>query len=131
MVSLLATHSANDSLKNILRSDNIAELLRRNLDSPEARSLLGAKLVDFALNGIKPASNQTAKRQRRTWKQRIEALLPIFAKNMFRDVFVKPHVDNYILAFRVFIILRMHKMLLSTGKGSPKQPVRPDIGNAV
>lgn len=107
-----ANKGANAHPKDILRNKPIVELMKREIDSPSARQFLGTEFIDFVLSGIKEHRPER-KAGKKTLKAVISAHLPQFVKNLLRDTIMPPQMDGNVLAFRVFIILKMQTLFRS------------------
>lgn len=105
-----ATKGANAYLKDILRSRAFAELLKSEICSDYATNLFGEKFTDLIIKGIK-VGEVKPRMKKRNIKSLINSMLPKSIKNILRDTIASPTVDSNILAFRVYIIIKMHKML--------------------
>lgn len=106
----IANKGANDSLFNILRKNKFNDLLKHEIDSDSAKLIFGSKFVKIIMKGIENEKPK-AKNKKTSIKKRISFLIPQQMKNLLRKKVFRPRVDNYLLAFRVFIICRMHKTL--------------------
>jgi len=105
-----ANSDANASASDILRSPEFSDLLQSEIGSDYAVSLFGYKFTNKVRGGIKNGEKKT-----KTYRQYIRAFasqaVPTAVKVGLRDRFPKPEVDPNILAFRVFMVARMHKLL--------------------
>jgi hypothetical protein len=103
-----ATRDANADPKNILRTKSFVNLLKSEISSSHADRLLGPEFIKFILDGIREET-PASKARKPTLKENISSLLPKSVKNWLRDKALSARVDGNVLAFRVFILLRMHK----------------------
>lgn len=108
----IANKSAIANLEDILKKKQLINLFKREINSSYANNLLGDKFVQFICDQIKD-DKSTLKTRNQQLKQSLKRHLPRFIKNLIRDKAIHPKVDGNVLAFRVFIILRMHKILTS------------------
>lgn len=103
-----ADKGANLPPRDILRKKEVVNLLKQKIQSEHARDIFGPDFVSFILKGIKTGSvNQASKR---SLEQKIIRLIPPFIKNRVSKVY-SPAIDGNILAFRAYIIIRMHEIL--------------------
>lgn len=105
-----ATKGANASRKDILRNQSFVDLLKSEIGSSYATNLFGREFTELILKEIKIDGEKTRKLKRNI-KARINSILPTHVKNILRDTIASPTINGNILALRVFIIIRMHKML--------------------
>ena len=105
-----ANKSANAVPKDILKTKSFVNLLKNEINSNYATQIFGSKFVKFIDNGINE-NKSTLQTPNDRLKNRISSFLPQFIKNLLRDSLSRPRVDNNILAFRVFTIIKMHKFL--------------------
>ena len=110
---------ANASLNNILRQEKITTMLKKELSSNNAKSIFPAEFLDYILAGIKTERQiKTNKSSLTSLKSSIKRIAPIpiinaiqFIKNAMRQARGLPSIDHNRLAFRVFLICRMHTIL--------------------
>jgi len=107
-----AKEGANASLMNILRSQEIVELMRNKFQSEGAKRVFGGDFLEYVYGLIREESNESKKASKKPWAN-IKSLVPRSIKNRIRDLVAKPSLDNNLLAFRVFLILRMNEILRS------------------
>lgn len=105
-----ATKGANASLKDILQSRAFAELLKSEISSNYSTNLFGEEFTDLIFKGIK-VDEVKPRKKKQSVKNLISSILPKSLKNILRDTIASPTVDSNRLAFRVYIIIKMHKML--------------------
>lgn len=105
-----AKFGANADPKDILRNSEAVDLFKRKIGSEYARILLSHDLVDYILNSIR-MENSGSTPSAGSLKYHIKRLVPRFAKNWIKDNVSQPRLDGNVLAFRVFIIIRMHQIL--------------------
>uniref|UniRef100_UPI001E3F99AA hypothetical protein n=1 Tax=Nocardia farcinica TaxID=37329 RepID=UPI001E3F99AA len=86
------------------------KLLRMEMESEYAQRLLGDEFIKRIRDGIKSETRGRSGYRQYTSKMG-KRIIPGFMKSVVRDRFAKPEIDNNVLAFRVFTIVRMHKML--------------------
>lgn len=103
-----ADKGANLAPRDILKKDELVNLLKTKIQSEHAREIFGSDFVFFILQGIK--SDYASQSSKRSLEQKIIRLIPPFIKNIVGKSY-SPNIDGNILAFRVFIIIRMHEIL--------------------
>jgi len=95
---------------DILRTQSFADFLKHEIRSDDTTDLLGYELMNRISMGL-----TTVPRRKLSWKRQIKRIgaivIPEPLKSALRDRVSKPDIDPYVLAFRVVIIARMHKML--------------------
>jgi len=95
---------------DILRTQSFADFLKHEIRSDDTTDLLGYELMNRISMGL-----TTVPRRKLSWKRHIKRIgtivIPEPLKSALRDRVSKPDIDPYVLAFRVIIIARMHKML--------------------
>jgi asparagine synthase len=107
-----AKEDANENLHSVLRRREIVELMRNRLQSEGAKSVFDRAFLDYVLRCIRDEDSPGKEGNERTW-HRFKSLVPRSMKNWIRDRVAKPSLDGNALAFRVFLILRMHEVLNS------------------
>ena len=107
-----ATKDAIAVHADALRRREFVELLRDGIQSEYAKHLLSPGLVAYILGGIR-AAGPSGERASAQLKRSLRLLVPGFLKDWLKDTAAKPRVDGSVLAFRIFIVLRMHEKLSS------------------
>jgi len=103
-----ANKGANLDPGDIMRKNEVVNLLKQKIQSEHAREIFRSDFIQFILDGIKTSSvNQSSKR---SLEQKIIRMIPPFIKDIVRKTY-SSDLDGNILAFRVFIIIRMHEIL--------------------
>jgi hypothetical protein len=106
-----AKEGANADAKYILRKHDVVNVMRSKLASAYSGRLLGVDFGSYILKGIK-AEDSADKAWPELLKKHIKRSLSRRARNWLKDsVLTKPKVDGNVLAFRVFMIVRMHEIL--------------------
>lgn len=105
-----ATKGANASPVEILKNKKVYDLLKFEINSRYSADLLGRDFIEFINRGMESEKANSGKKKR-SIKSLISSMLPKSIKNIMRDTVAKPTVHGNILAFRVFIIVKMHKKL--------------------
>ncbi|WP_280565257.1 hypothetical protein, partial [Chromohalobacter sp. 48-RD10] len=105
-----ALKSANANPQDILREKACVDLMKSEIISNYSAELFGAGFVNRIISEIKVGKDES---RRQSIKGLVISLLPTSIKNRLRDTVVRRSVDGNVLAFRVFMIIKMHKMLSS------------------
>jgi hypothetical protein len=106
-----AKEGANASANSLLRKREIVELMRNEIQSGAARRIFNRHFLEHVLRCIRDENGSNKQSKAKTW--RIKSLIPRFIRSKIRDLVAKPSLDGNVLAFRVFLILRMHRVLNS------------------
>jgi hypothetical protein len=105
-----ASKESAQNKREILRKASVVDVIERELQSPFATQLLGLKFIKWVSQSINREDEKSGAR-----KQRLILLakraLPQFIINLIFDKMVGAKVDSYVLAFRVFIIVKMSRIL--------------------
>lgn len=108
----IATKSANASPEKLLRSEEFVLLLKNKMDTQIASSIFSQKFLMFIKSGIAVQRPKEKKsRNRKNLVNRIKQLIPQRILFWIKDMGILPSVDGNKLAFRVFMIIRMHEIL--------------------
>ena len=105
-----ASKDANASPKNLLKQNEVVEVLTNKLQSENARHLLGTGFIDYVLAGIQ-RENLSSKKATGKMKMAVKSVVPKFVRNRLWDTGLKAKVDGNTLAFRIYMIVRMHEIL--------------------
>jgi hypothetical protein len=106
-----AASSAVASLGEIVRQKEIANFLKNELSSVETKKLFPSDFLKFVLDGMRSGSDEKKlKANSSSIKSRIKKHLPYFLKAALKKVAPKK-LDHNILAFRVFVITSMNRIL--------------------
>ena len=111
-----ATAGANEDRRNIFRTDGMVQLVKGALQSAFAKDLFGGAFVEFILGALErdqqdPKDREPPTRSKGKLRRGVKSLLPLSLRFLLKDSFAKPRVDGHVLAFRMFIVLKMHQML--------------------
>jgi hypothetical protein len=113
-----AEKSAIDLPENILASKPVVDLILDELSTSRAGSVLPADLRHFILEKTKVRGPGDQKQQESFLKRHLPRPLTRWAgritkrqRELYRDRNVRPQLDPNVMAFRAFIICRMHKIL--------------------
>ena len=106
-----AARPADAADRDVLRLIPIVNLLKNELSSSEAQTLLPAEFLDFVLKNIESEGQaNTIKTESFSLSSFISGMVPHFIKNAIRKVLL-PKIDPNMLAFRVLIVIKMNKIL--------------------
>jgi len=104
----VASKNAIASPKDILEGEEFLKLLELELQSSTAKDILPVEFLDTILNNIRKKSNISI-------KEVIKSILPMgikkVIKNQIKDNTPLSNQSYKVLGFRVFIIVRMNKIL--------------------
>lgn len=103
-----AKDAATDSSKNILRDKQVVDLLKEEAFSKYAYSILSEKFINYVFDNVDTIDG---KKNKRTLKDTVKKNLPKKLKNVFINTVLGQRIDFNKLAFRIYIICRMNKML--------------------
>ena len=106
----IASAGADASPESILRQRGIVEVLRSEIDSERARSLVPSGLIRQVIQNLQ-ISGGPATRHRHSFRSKFKELLPSFAKDFLRKNGVVPSLDSNVLAFRTYLISQMNAVL--------------------
>jgi len=106
-----ATKSANAMVKNILRTEPLTALLKSEIGSDDACKLFGAGFVDYILGEIEHNDSVPTRKEQRTKKGIGSVLTGFINSRLSCNTPSLPRIDGHVLAFRVYIILKMYKNL--------------------
>jgi hypothetical protein len=109
-----ATQGANSKLSDILKQKQVVELIVQELSSKEAKKLFSAEFLNYILKNITNSDKKNLDRANSSsHKELIRKIIPLFLKNAFRfkDSSIV-NIDFNVLAFRIYIIVRMNNILM-------------------
>ncbi len=107
-----ASKDSNAPLEDILYKKELVNLLKREINSSYANQLFGSNFVKYILSGIKdegPEANKSI--NLKTIKKIFIFIIPKFIRKKLNNSLYFTRVDGNILAFRVVVIILMHKTL--------------------
>jgi len=104
-----AKEGANASPNSLLRKRQIVELMRNEIQSEAAKRIFNGHFLEYVLRCILDENGSNKQSKAKTW--RIKSLIPRFIRSKIRDLVAKPSLDGNVLAFRVFLVLRMQRVL--------------------
>ena len=106
----IAKAGANASPENILLQRGIVEILRSEIDSERAKSLVPSGLIMQVLQNLQ-ISDGPATRHRHSFRNKFKEHIPSFARDFLRGKGVVASVDFNVLAFRIYLISQMNAVL--------------------
>jgi len=96
---------------DIFHEKRMVEFLKSELSSVNAKKIFAAEFLDFILKGIKSETKEKKPKVRSTsLRSYAKGYLPLFLIKALRKV-SPPAVDRNVLAFRVFLIIKMNEIL--------------------
>jgi hypothetical protein len=112
----IAMEGANASRENILRQRRVAEVLRSELDSERAKSLVPSGLILRVIQNLQTNEGPVT---RDSFRSKLKKLVPPFARDFLRgegrDFLtgkgILPSLDFNVLAFRIYLISQMNAVL--------------------
>jgi hypothetical protein len=106
-----ANKRADALSKDILRKGPVVELLYETLQCDYSHKLFSSGFLSHIIKGI-TVDDSSRNKTSTSYKKSIKKLIPSFIKNLLKDSGVYTlSVNANILAFRVYIIVRMHQIL--------------------
>jgi len=108
-----ATVGANADNSEVLRLRQVVDLLKDAMSSDAALELFSAEFIEKVLNNLKIIDEANLKNESSTsLKSIVKQLLPYRFKSIIKTkVLSAPELDYNIIAFRMYIIMRMRKLL--------------------
>lgn len=111
-----ARSGATAASGRILARPDVVQVLKARIDMASTKDLLGGNFAHYILNGIRTSSPGAS--EKRTSRHPLrKKIVPRFVINKLRGLKSRPSVDGNVLAFRAFLIVRMHEMLSEDVKG--------------
>ncbi len=107
-----AHEGANASPDSVLRKREIVELMRTKMQSEAAQQVFKKEFLETISDGMRVENSANKGQHKSRWKN-VKSLVPHFIKNRIRDLVAKPSLDGNVMAFRVYLILRMHDVFQS------------------
>jgi hypothetical protein len=105
-----ARRGANADKRDLLKGPAVVEFVGSGLRRHTAVRIFGSQLVERLLDGLRTAMPRQRSRLARM-KAAAKALVPRGIKNRLWDSVAAPKVDGNVLAFRAYIIAKMHDVL--------------------
>lgn len=99
---------SNTLLRNAVKKENFVELLKKELSSSYATNLFPKSFLDEVLLNLKvqDINNRPSNKE---WLLKFKSILPKRIKSFIAQNNPKLNLDENILAFRIYIICRMHR----------------------
>ncbi len=112
----IATADANASRKDIMRQRRVVEVLRSEIDSERAKSLVPSGLIMKVIQNLQTKDGPVT---RHSFRSKFKELVPTFARDFLRgegrDFLtgkgILPSLDFNVLAFRIYLISQMNAVL--------------------
>ncbi len=99
---------SNASLKEVLRELTWVKLIKSELTSPYAQNIFPKEFLESVLSNLTIKKNGS---NNKTLIQQLKQMIPNKYKRLFFQKNVKLNLDENLLAFRMLIVIRMHKEL--------------------
>ncbi len=115
----IAEHPATDSARGILREPEMVEAMSEELLSSQAELLIPRELTAPLVGRLQFSSGAPAEAQRPAATRGLLSRLPEPIREWLRErgrAVVKPSLDPHGLAFRAYIVCRMHALLAEDAK---------------
>jgi hypothetical protein len=98
--------------KDLLRQKQVVAIIKDELSSNFAKTIFPGEFLDFIQKGIKSQDQKKSfGLNPSSLKASVTRVLPRFVKNAIRDKISLPAVDPNMLAFRLFLVSKMNKIL--------------------
>ena len=106
-----AVRPSIESPRNILKQEQFVSLFLDTFDSLSARRVLPDRLLRFLASHVAVAKESERRRSRvRPWRPVLSAI-PAGMRRLAKRAFQRPVLDANVMAFRAYIICRMHEIL--------------------
>lgn len=97
---------------SLLRRKEIVEILRSEILSERSYRIFPTTFIDYLIDNIvEENKNSDMAGHKKNIKSQIRSVLPGTIRNWIRGAGYKPSIDVNKLAFRVFIVLKMHQII--------------------
>ncbi|MDR9365942.1 MAG: asparagine synthase-related protein [Balneolaceae bacterium] len=107
----IATKSANASPGEILKTKEMVQLMSDEFNSETVRSLFTEGFIEYVKNGMAKQDPTKDSEKKAGLVGKLKSFIPQKIRFWFQDMGVGPVLDGNKLAFRIFIIIRMHNIL--------------------
>ena len=108
----IAENASSASPSEILKQKQIVDLFKKELSTGNAKKLFNPKFLDFIIKGMKSKDQiETHKNKSPSSTFSSGKIVTRILKDIVRSKVILPSVDKNILAFRVYIIIRMYSIL--------------------
>ena len=105
-----AEDSATISPKTLLKTEAVVDCIRQELTSDSMTAILPATLVKYVMERMISTGSEHSLRKPRRVRRLVKSYVPA-ALMRLRKRHVKPKMDFNVLAFRLYLISRMNRML--------------------
>ncbi|WP_423818731.1 asparagine synthase-related protein [Salinimicrobium sp. TIG7-5_MAKvit] len=102
------------SFKDILRRADIVSEIQRELNSSNAQIIFPQDFLNAVMENMK--TSQKKVNNSTSWKTRLKDLMPVSIKKMLAQKNLTLELDENVLAFRLYIVCRMHRILEQDSK---------------
>ncbi len=110
-----ATERAIAFTDDVLKRHQVTELLKKELRVTQEKELFSNELIEDVLNNM-AVINTNPKRKSARLKNVVKAIIPRKVKTLIRRSQNKMSIDYNLLAFRIYIVSKMHKILTSDSR---------------
>lgn len=108
-----AKEDATANPSSLLRKREIVEFMRNEIQSGAAKRIFNREFLEYVLHCIRDENSSNKQSSGKTWRNIIKSLAPRSIRIRIRELVAKPSLDGNVLAFRVFLLLRMRQVLNS------------------
>ena len=96
--------------KDLFRDKRLTEEIRKELNSPHSKELLTEKYINYILSQIDVGGGQSRALRLFSIKA-VSGILDKLFKSSITSSLLKERIDMNVVAFRTYIICRMHRIL--------------------
>jgi asparagine synthetase B (glutamine-hydrolysing) len=109
-----ANSPAIESMKDIFRQNEMVQMVKEELNSPMAKSIFSQDLLSYVLENMTTSHNKN--QNHKNLIRRLKRMIPKrIKKRLLKETFT-PNADMNMVGFRLFMITKMHKLLLKDSK---------------
>jgi hypothetical protein len=108
-----ATKSSIAKPGDILKTNETINHFKSVLSSEDAVKLFPLEFIELVLSQLTISTTEKATKNLTDGKKNVKGLMPDILKNVFRKYIIRPKIDYHLLAFRIYIVCKMHKLLLN------------------
>jgi hypothetical protein len=112
-----AEHRAIESRENILRNRKIVNTVIKELNTDNAKSVFSGEFLAHVLRQI-DTSQDTTHSSLSSLKKAIKPFVPKAIRRSVKKAPVKPRMDYNVLAFRIYLILAMNRIMTADAAAS-------------
>lgn len=95
--------------KNILKTEEVVDLISIELNTSKARNILSDKFVDYILKNMK-REGESSNKNKRSLEVALQPIIPTTIVNISRNTIFKQQMDFNVLAFRAYMISKMNQI---------------------